>query len=137
MERSRFHMPLFTAITHKYPTAIAMLLDCGLQLTPEISSEHLLLTPEARLPGGQLSGREFVREPRPGDTESLSLLMCAASVGDALAVKLLLEAGADSSHRSDKPPDSFLVIHSQVPSLLCSCRERAHQRGGRLCIQTR
>ncbi len=93
VDRSPFQTPLFTAVTFKYPGILAALFENGLRLTPEISSEHLLLTPEARLPGGQLSGREYVREPRPGETESLSLLMCAASVGNVAAVRPLLEQG--------------------------------------------
>jgi len=47
---------------------------------------------------GQPAGREFVREPRPGQTESLSLLMAAASVGNIDAVDVLLsQAGTGSA----------------------------------------
>ncbi|KAK9908581.1 hypothetical protein WJX75_009965 [Coccomyxa subellipsoidea] len=88
-ERSVFHAPLFTAVTHNYQGVLATLFDHGLQLTPAISTEHLLLSPEARLPGARPSGREFVRQPRPGETESLSLLMCAASVGNQAAMQQL------------------------------------------------
>lgn len=93
-ERSVFHAPLFTAVTHNYQGVLATLFDHGLQLTPAISTEHLLLSPEARLPGARPSGREFVRQPRPGETESLSLLMCAASVGNQAAVQQLHGRGA-------------------------------------------
>lgn len=123
-DRSPFHAPLFTAVVHKYPAVVPFLLrrkdGCDLQLTPALSFEHLLLTPDGQelpgadlsgqpngpsgqvagpdgqqaLPIGQPAGRAFVRVPRPGQTESLSLLMAAASVGNVGALyDLLVEAG--------------------------------------------
>lgn len=64
-----------------------------MELTPEISAQHLLLSPEALQDDGRLAGREFVRAPRPGEAESISLLMCAASAGNVGAVKMLLSRG--------------------------------------------
>ncbi len=104
VDRSPFHTPIVAAIVHKYSLVLALLLDNKMQLTPEVAAEHLLLSPAAQLAGrrrpGQLlpSGREFVREPRPGETESVSLLMCAASVGNSVALHLLLEEGAVPCH---------------------------------------
>lgn len=41
-EVSTFHAPLFTAVVHHYPAMLESLFASGLQLTPEISSEHVL-----------------------------------------------------------------------------------------------
>lgn len=61
-DRSPFHAPLFTAVVHKYPAVVPFLLrrkdGCDLQLTPALSFEHLLLTPDGQeLPGADLSGQ--------------------------------------------------------------------------------
>ena len=39
--RSAFHLPLFTAVVHKYPGMLQQLLDHGLELTPAITTEHM------------------------------------------------------------------------------------------------
>ncbi|BDA44617.1 hypothetical protein COCOBI_06-0930 [Coccomyxa sp. Obi] len=95
VDLSPYSTPLFNAIIHHYPDLLQSLVVDGLELTPEISAQHLLLSPEALQDGGRLAGREFVRAPRPGKTESISLLMCAASGGNVGAVKMLLSRGVD------------------------------------------
>lgn len=90
VDRSPFSLPLFNAIIHHYPDMLQSLAANGLELTQEISVQHLLLAAEALQADGRLAGREFVRAPRPGETESISLLMCAASTGNLDAVKMLL-----------------------------------------------
>ena len=93
IDRSPFSTPLFNAIIHHYPDTLRSLAANGLELTPEISAQHLLLSPEALQGDGRPAGREFVRAPRPGETESISLLECAASTGNLGAVKMLLSKG--------------------------------------------
>ncbi len=93
IDRSPYSTPLFNAIMHHYPDTLQGLAANGLELTPEISAQQLLLSPEAKQDGGRLAGREFVRAPWPGETESISLLECAASAGNLGAVKMLLSRG--------------------------------------------
>ncbi|BDA44616.1 hypothetical protein COCOBI_06-0920 [Coccomyxa sp. Obi] len=104
VDRSPYSTPLFNAIIHHYPDVLWGLAANGLELTPEISAQHLLLLAEALQDGGRLAGREFVRVPRPGETESISLLMCAASAGNLGAVKMLLSRGVDA--REEPFPDN-------------------------------
>ena len=92
VDQSPFSTPLFNAIVHHYPDALRSLALNELKLTPEISAQHLLLSAETLQEGGQLTGREYVRVPRPGETESISLLMCAASAGNLDALKMLLSS---------------------------------------------
>ena len=92
-ERSECHPPLFILVAHKNHGILATLFENGLQLTPEISAEHMLLPPEGQLPGGQTFRPDFARQSLPGVTESASLLMCAACVGNVTAIRQLLAAG--------------------------------------------
>ncbi|BDA44618.1 hypothetical protein COCOBI_06-0940 [Coccomyxa sp. Obi] len=93
VDRSPFSTPLFNAIIHQYPDILRSLAVHTLSLTPEIYAQHLLLSPEALQDGGRLAGRVFVRSPQPGETESISMLMCAASAGNVGALKMMLKSG--------------------------------------------
>ena len=48
--RSCFHAPLFAVLVHRYEGVLAALLSEGLELTPAISVEHMLVVREGRCP---------------------------------------------------------------------------------------
>ena len=43
--RSAYHLPLFTAVVHNYPGMLQQLLSHGLELTPDITIEHMEVVP--------------------------------------------------------------------------------------------
>ena len=83
--------PLFQAILLENNSHLRLLLATGLPLTGAVATEHIIVRSS-----GELSQPGFALTPST-DTESLSLLMWAASLGNVGALQMLLLAGKDAS----------------------------------------
>ena len=86
------HLPLFSTIIAGDSAKLQLLLEAGLELLPAITTEHRILH-EQRCSIGTCGHSVRVLEPS-AKTESLSLLMCAASIGNTAALQTLIDAGA-------------------------------------------